>query len=100
MRVRATQAFAAVRDCQIIELTAGQEVDGDIAAYLLNTGAAVELLDGDPVDIVDELHIDGKIEDVLAWVGDDTDRALAALEAEEAKGDKARPRLLAKLNEI
>jgi len=39
---------------------------------------------------------DGTAEDVLAWVGDDTERALAAIEAEEAR-EKPRKTLLAKL---
>lgn len=33
---------------------------------------------------------DGPIAAVLAWVGDDRDRARAALDVEQAKGDKAR----------
>jgi hypothetical protein len=39
----------------------------------------------------------GTIDDVLAWVGDDNDRAARALEAEQAKGDQARSTLVAKL---
>lgn len=113
MRVRATKAFSVVRNCQITDLQEGQEVDGDFARYLLESGAQVEPIDDDahallsqddapePVEKTgDELDIDGKIDDVLAWVGDDPERALIAHDAEEAKGDKARPRLLTKLSEI
>jgi hypothetical protein len=42
---------------------------------------------------------DGTAEDVLAWVGDDSDRAVAALEAEE-KRDKPRGTLIAKLEKV
>jgi|SRR5262245_5653264 len=109
MRVRATAAFSAVRDCQIIDISPGDEMDGDLAVYLMATGAAVEPLNAPEPEAgdrqgtapgVDEPPIDGKIEDVLAWVGDDTDRALVAHDAEEAKGDKARSTLLARLAEI
>lgn len=105
MRVRATEAFNAVRECQILTVAAGTVLDGDVAQYLLTTGAPVEQLDApepssDPEELGDELNIDGKIEDILAWVGEDADRALEAHDAEEAKGDKARSTLLAKLAEI
>lgn len=41
----------------------------------------------------------GSAEGVLAWVGDDADRAVAALEAEE-KRDKPRATLVAKLEKV
>jgi len=43
---------------------------------------------------------DAKIDDVLAWVGDDITRAGQAKTVEESKGDKARSRLIAKLDDI
>lgn len=98
------------------ELKKGQEVSGSLADLLLTSAfRKVTRLDSDAVEQVgepgspeeteeteevDELNVDGKIEDVLAWVGDDPERALEAHTAEEAKGDKARPRLLAKLAEL
>lgn len=47
----------------------------------------------------DEDVPDGNADEVLAWVGDDTERALAAIEAEEAR-EKPRKTLLAKLDSI
>lgn len=42
----------------------------------------------------------GTVADVMAWVGDDPDRARRALDAENAKGDKARSTLAATLTSI
>jgi hypothetical protein len=42
----------------------------------------------------------GTIDEVLAWVGNDKDRAARALEAEHAKGDQARSTLVAKLTAL
>lgn len=42
---------------------------------------------------------DGPAKDVLAWVGDDSDRAVAALEAEEAR-DQPRTTLVAALEKV
>lgn len=115
MRVTADESFTAViYGGQMLDITKGDVLKGDVANYLLDSGAPVtadetdeqteELVTGsvapEPVEETDELNIDGKIEDVLAWVGDDAERALEAHAAEEAKGDKARPRLLSKLAEL
>jgi hypothetical protein len=43
---------------------------------------------------------DGTAKDVLDWVGDNPDRALAALAAENAKGDDARSTLVARLTKL
>lgn len=43
---------------------------------------------------------DGSAKDVIDWVGDDRDRARAALDAEQAKGDDARTTLVAKLTKL
>lgn len=43
---------------------------------------------------------DGSAKDVIDWVGDDRDRARAALEAEQGKGDDARTTLVAKLTKL
>ncbi|MDX5566922.1 hypothetical protein PYK79_31820 [Streptomyces sp. ID05-04B] len=43
-----------------------------------------------------ELDIDGSVKDILAWVGEDTDRAGQALEAEQAQ-DKPRSTLVKQL---
>ncbi|MEU5496172.1 hypothetical protein [Streptomyces griseofuscus] len=46
------------------------------------------------------LDIDGTIDTVLGWVGEDTARAQQALELEKAKGDKARATLLKRLEAL
>lgn len=43
---------------------------------------------------------DGTAKDVVDWVGDDRDRAKAALQVERAKGDDARTTLVARLSKI
>ncbi|MFG2826109.1 hypothetical protein ACGFWI_01280 [Streptomyces sp. NPDC048434] len=48
---------------------------------------------------VTELDIDGNADDVVAWVGDDPERAEDAIEQETAK-DKPRSTLLKKLQKI
>lgn len=90
-----------------VALKAGQEVSGDLAEMLLTgTRGKVSRVDSTeepepPLEAPsDELNIEGKIEDVLAWVGDDPERALEAHSAEEDRGDKARSTLLAKLAEL
>jgi hypothetical protein len=125
MQVTADSAFTAVHKCQMLDVAKGAELSGDIAAYLLRTGAAVSPADDDAKQVAadianpatgdasgevtgeaqtDELDITGTIDQVLAWVGDDPstrpDRALVALEAEQARLDKARTTLLAQLTEI
>jgi len=88
------------------ELKKGQEVSGGLAEMLAAHTRKVSILDAavdkgaEVEEPSDELNIDGKIEDVLAWVGDDQERALEAHSAEEAKGDKARSTLLSKLAEL
>lgn len=42
----------------------------------------------------------GTVADVMAWVGDDPDRARRALDAEAAKGDKARSTLVDSLTVV
>lgn len=43
---------------------------------------------------------DGSAKDVIDWVGEDRDRARAALDAEQARGDDARTTLVAKLAKL
>jgi hypothetical protein len=46
-----------------------------------------------------ELDVDGTAADVLAWVGEDPERAAEALEAEQAK-DKPRSTLVKQLEKL
>lgn len=85
-----------------VELKKGQEVSGSLAEMLL-TGAPRKVSRADEADEAGEsdgFDPNGKIDDILSWVGDDPDRAREALDAEQDKGDKARPRLVAKLTEL
>lgn len=118
MRVTAQSSFTAViQGGQMLDVKPGDEFTGDVGVYLLRSGADVVAADEEapateepsgtdedeePEDpeASEPLDISGKIEDVLAWVGDDPDRAAEARAAEEAKGDRARPRLLSKLAEL
>ena len=43
---------------------------------------------------------DGSVDEVLAWVGDDRDRAAQALEVEQAKDEDARKTLLEPLEDL
>lgn len=56
--------------------------------------------DDDPVEPGDIDIATSTIDQVLDWVGTSSDRALAAHEIEEGRGDRARSTLLAKLAEI
>jgi hypothetical protein len=72
---------------QVVQLTKGDEIpDGEFADHLLAAGAPVEspalTVDGDGVP-------DGTVSQVLAWVGDDLDRARLALDAETAGTSRA-----------
>lgn len=104
MRVTAQSSFTAViQGGQMLDVKPGDEFTGDVGVYLLRSGADVVAADeerSEESEAPEALDINGKIEDVLAWVGDDLDRAAEARAAEEAKGDKARTRLLSKLAEL
>ena len=115
MRVKTNRDITFFYEMVPYSVANGTVVGGIVARHLLATGADVapeddeaagflaareETSTADVAAPVDQLDIDAKIDDVLAWVGNDPERALEAHTAEEAKGDKARPRLLAKLTEI
>lgn len=106
MRVKANTKFTYFYDMVPYSVEAGSVHEGLAARHLVATNADVTVLDEEPaagpeqVAAGNELDISAKISDVLAWVGTDEARALEAHAAEEAKGDKARTRLLAQLEEI
>lgn len=97
MRVRVREAHRLYWNYRLIDLAAGDEETGDLAAYLLSTGSPVDLVDDEPDS--GELDVDGTVADVLAWVGEDPQRAEQALAAESAK-DKPRATLLAALAKL
>lgn len=132
MQVTVDEAFTAIHNCQLLTFAEGEVVGGDMAAYLLRTGAAVTPADDDARDlaenpnpvapaaeppaedatveaVVEEEPVEAPtdidvavstIDQVLEWVNGDAERAKAASVAEQSRGDKARTRLLAKLDEI
>lgn len=101
MSVKTTRAFSAYWNYQTWHLAAGEEVTGGLADYLLATGCPVEDLATAPAaeDPGDQVP-DGTVAEVADWVGDDRDRARAALDGEQAKGDGARSTLVAALEKL
>ena len=110
MRVRTLKAVTAYWNYEVRTFPPGEEFDGDLARHLATTSEeeSVEILEADPepepegeeleadggdADAPDELDIDGTAQQVLAWVGDDPERAEEALAAEQAK-DKPRSTLV------
>ncbi|MGI5408727.1 hypothetical protein ACQEV9_18275 [Streptomyces chartreusis] len=120
MRVVVREAFTAYINMQPEDFTPGQKIKGDTAVTLLRSGAAVDPDDDDAADLAEQLHgdtdgqgpepdpdpdppqelsPDAPVKEVLAWVGDDPDRASEALELEQAK-DQPRSTLVKQLEKI
>lgn len=110
MRVKALEALSLYYNYGIASLAAGEEAKGGLALHLLKTGANVEPLDGDakaygqePAAEVPapgaELDIEATAADILAWAGEDPERAAEALDAELAK-DKPRSTLVKQLEKL
>jgi hypothetical protein len=109
MRVKALEALSLYYNYGIVTVVADEEVKGGLALHLLEVGAAVEPLDGDAKayrqdqpaaeDPAVELDIDGTAVGILAWVGDSSERAGEALDAELAK-DKPRSTLVKQLEKL
>jgi hypothetical protein len=111
MRVKALEALSLYYNYGIVGVGDGEEVKGGLALHLLETGANVEPLDGDakaygqgpasdeppPGDA--ELDIEATAADILAWVGEDPERAAEALDAELAK-EKPRSTLVKQLEKL
>ena len=112
MRAKVLENIAPYFNYGVHPLKKDDEVAGELAAYLLSTNSPVEPLDDDarallepaaedqgPADPPAELDIDGTAADVLAWVGEDPERAEEALAAEQAK-DKPRSTLVKQLEKL
>lgn len=69
--------------------------DGSIFTGTAEEAQAAEAALSGPVD-----PSEGNMDEVMGRVGDDAERAAAALEAEKAKGDKKRDTLVAKLEAV
>lgn len=116
MRVVVKAEFRAYLNMQPETFTKGQELKGSTAVYLLEAGAPVEPMDDEAREHLEaigapdggdsgpsgpptELDIEGTAAGVLAWVGEDPERAKVALAAEEAK-DKPRSTLVKALEKL
>ncbi len=76
--------------------------DSDHVKQLVEDGALVKSDSADAAPAGDPAPEDkpAKVNDIIAEVGDDKDKAAAALETEKARGDAARPTLLDKLQAV
>lgn len=117
MRVVAIEAFRFFYNHVPVDVAKGDVIDSDAAVYLLNAGAQVRPDDEDAEALAAELatpeggsqdtqpgppaelDIDANAADVLAWVGDDPERAEEALASEQAK-DKPRSTLVKQLEKL
>lgn len=111
MRVKVLERLRPYYNYGIVDLPEGEEVSGGLALFLLETGSQVEPVDDaakawrppgqeepEP-EVPAELDIEASAATVLAWVGDDPERAAEALAAEQAK-DKPRSTLVPQLEKI
>jgi hypothetical protein len=113
MRARVVKEFEAYWNYAITLFREGAELDGDLARHCVDNApkGSVEVLEADPEPEQappapdpepkapadgDEPPVDGTIDDLMAWVGEDKDRAGRALEAEQAK-DKPRSTVVKRL---
>jgi len=113
MRARVLENITPYWNYGIHPLKEGDEVEGELAAYLVSTRSPVEPLDDDARALLEpqekhleetppppeELDIDGTAAEILAWVGEDADRAAEALDAEQAK-EKPRSTLVKQLEKF
>lgn len=105
---RLLRAIGAVREMQANGDTRmfGDELEGAATGVELHgidapAGATVEI-DAEDLELNEASTVvaTSTIPEVLAWVGDDTQRARSALEAEEALGEGARPSLVKRLGKV
>lgn len=106
MRVRVNEKIKIFHGHVPTQLEVGQEVGGSLAAMLLaQAPGKVTRLDGsspasdpEPPPPV-ELDLEATAAEVLAWVGEDPERAAQALTVEEAR-EKPRSTLLKQLDKL
>ncbi|MFL4947486.1 hypothetical protein ACJ6WE_08950 [Streptomyces sp. MMS24-I31] len=113
MRVRVRKPFTAYWNYAITEFKEGAELEGEQARHFADNApeGSVEILEADPEPAPapkpsepvqpegDEPPVDGTIDDLMAWVDGDPDRAGRALEAEQAK-DKPRSTVVKRLTAL
>jgi hypothetical protein len=114
MRVRVLQPTRSYWNYEVREFGEGDELEGDLARHLAANApeGAVKVTEADPEPEPepeapaeppevsdpggDEPPVDGTIDDLMAWVNDDRERAVQALAAEQAK-DKPRSTVVKRL---
>jgi hypothetical protein len=117
MRVRVLQPTRSYWNYEVREFGEGDELEGDLARHLAANApeGAVKVTEADPdpkpepeapheaPEVPDpdgnEPPVDGTIDDLMAWVNDDRERAAAALAAEQAK-DKPRSTVVKRLTSM
>lgn len=114
MRVRVLKEFTAYWNYSVTQFTEGAEADGELARHLADNApeGSVEVTEADPepepakepepvepVQEDGEPPVDGTIDDLMAWVQDDPERAAQALAAEQAK-DKPRSTVVKRLTTL
>lgn len=110
MRVKVLEDFSPYYNYGLVPLAKGEEVSGGLALFLLETGSTVEPVDDDAKawrpaghepepELPVELDIEASASSVLAWVGEDPERAAEALAAEQAK-EKPRSTLVKALEKL
>ena len=107
MRVRVVEQTKSYWEYAVREFEKGEELLGDLARHLLaNNPGTVEVLEADPEPVPapvvppvaedsdpgvdpDGPPVEGTVDTLMTWVGEDPERAARALAAEQAK-DKPR----------
>lgn len=119
MRVRVIKPFTAYWNYSVTEFGEGAELEGEQARHFTDNApeGSIEVLEHDPEpeaqpdtppatepdnqQMADsgEPPVDGTIDQLMAWVDKDPERAARALEAEQAK-DKPRSTVVKKLTDL
>jgi hypothetical protein len=124
MRVRVKKATSAYWNYAIHTYPEGSELDGDLARHLADNAPKghIEVLEGDPAAASPpaptppgpepkdpeggsreqddgEPPLDGTVDQLMQWVGEDTDRATRALAAEQAR-ERPRSTLVKRLEAL
>lgn len=117
MRVRMLKTAKGYWNYAVQEFKEGEEFFGDLARHLTDNTpeGTVKVLEADPEPEPeaeapaeppevpdpdgDKPPVDGTIDDLMAWVNDDPERAVQALAAEQAK-DKPRSTVVKRLTAL
>lgn len=86
MPVKLTEDHRTYWNYQVITLAKGEEIpNGEFADHLIASGAPIEVEEAPPAPPADPDAVpQGTVAEILAWVGEDKDKAAKALAAEQA----------------